>query len=482
MKRIIVVSFLITSLMAQDETSQTFFSVVTPFQPGMPERETFFRDSFMLHLGNRGAIELVPFGGRSTNGDKLAKYFLPFGKSEILVAESSASSFRERDVDPQHLNIGHTAGTFQSTVKFCFQQTFFGLGLAFRHDFSRDEDHGIWCAVSAPVMHVRNCAHLSETIANAGGTVSSGRVANVTQAFNQAAWLYGKIDNTVHTKTGLADVHAQLGYRWGEAEESHVDVYTGVVIPTGNKPCGGLVFEPIVGNNKHFGVLFGSLLVKQLYASPSRTIAVVIANDGRHLFANTQRRSFDLMGKPWGRYQEVYNSRAAATTAFSTGANGSPGINVFTDLLEVRPGFAHSLNIALLIQVHRVHIESGYNLYARQTEKVKFCSFKEGPALAGSSGGGITARARTINHIDATAEQYDINIGQYAQIRAGDIDLASAAHPAAIGHRVYGSLGYFVAEQPHVTTGAAVGGSYEFSCTNASLDRWLVWGKIELRY
>jgi hypothetical protein len=473
-----------------DIKSRTFFTAIPQFQAGTPEREALFRDHFVMNDTKRLVFEAVAYGGKSHNSNRLAQYFLPFGKCELLVAEDGASDVASRDVDAVHLNIAHDApgNTFQSKVKFIFEQDVFGIGLAARARIFKEKDSKWWVAASAPIEVVRNKAKLCETIEDAGGTLESAlvpRVANVTQAFKQTIWEFGRIDGEHHSRTRIADIELQVGYQWKTTGKSHGESYIGLVIPTGNKPEGKLVFEPIVGNNQHFGIMTGSMLAEEFYNDGIDSFYFIITGNSQYLFENSQVRSFDLTDKQWGRYMEVYVNKDAAQAAFNastpaTGDIGSPGINVFTRCLRVTPRFLHRYNLALLYKHKPWHLEGGYNLTSRQAEKVRLEKCLSGPALVAKGGSGQTTKARTINH-GANAVD-DFPLSQYAILAREDLDITSAAHPALISSVLYLSLGYQKNSKDSWSPMLGIGGSYEFSGDNTTLDRWTAWFKAGVVY
>ncbi len=495
MKRKLLLLFLsMPTFIAADEydiKSKTFFSAIPHFQAGSPEREAFFRDHFLVKDTKRFGMEAVVYGSWSHNSDRLAQYFLPFGKCELLVAEQGASSALGRDVDAIHLNINHVSpgNTFQSKVKFGFSQDVCGVGLAARARVFEEQDSKWWVAVSAPIESVSNKVDLCETVENKGGTLEATRVANVTQAFKQEEWKFGRIDCEKHSKVGIADVELQAGYQWKTTGVSHGESYIGVVIPTGNKPEGKVVFEPIYGNNHHFGFMTGSMLSEEFYNDGQDSFFVVMSGNSRYLFSGDEVRSFDLTDKQWGRYMEVYVNQDAAQAAsdassLATGDHGSPGINVFTRCMRVTPRFMHRLNVALLYKHSHYSAEAGYNLTSRQSEKVELKKCTYGPALVAGEGSatsdGKTTKSRTINHQAAGSD--DVSLPQYAGLNRLDLDITSAAHPALISQLLYASFGYQNSSQESWIPVMGLGGSYEFSADNTSLDRWTAWGKIELIY
>ena len=239
-KALVIICVVTHPLIANDSFNKTFLSVRPQFQVGTPERETMLRDPFITTF-DRGCLELVPFVGRSANSHKLSRYFFPFGRTELLVAEDGSPFASVRDVNAIHLNINHVQNTFASQVKFHYSQVVAGLGFAYRFKFFDESENGWWAALSAPVEMVQNKVCIQETILNAGGALEATRVANVTQAFKQPSWNFGRVDGKKHTKVGLADIEGQFGYAW-QPVGYYADLYLGFVIPTGNAPQGTQCF------------------------------------------------------------------------------------------------------------------------------------------------------------------------------------------------------------------------------------------------
>ena len=511
MKRLILISCIATALYnvssatstcasncACAHTSQSFFSVRPPFQEASPELVSAFNYEryHARRNGIGGAVQIVGFGGQSTNSTALAKYFMPFCH-ESVQSTLTHQEFPVNTVYAQHFNIFTQTGTFASTVSFAPRQTFGGLGISYRQDFLSNKDGSGFCfaSVSFPVLHVRNDMQLCEKVTDSGGGANPDDnttvVANMTQAFAQSAWEFGKIMCT-QSHTGVADVQVKFGYEWLHPH-CHVELYLGATLPTGNKPTGKFVFEAIVGNNRHGGIMWGGACGFQLWKDRDTSIHIEWALNSQYLLSNTQTRSFDLNYKPWSRYMETYASQADAQAAQDQPnpqlkANQStPGINVFTKPLSVTPGFIHDMNVAFaVLSMHGFTGEIGYNLYSKDQECVSLdCGWQEGPALKALLGGGATQPLRDITgNQDLDEELTPVPLADYTDsiITLDDLNLSSAAHPAYLSHTVYGSFGYRWDKRayPVFTT---LGASYEFSTiSNAVLDRWMAWGKVGVSF
>ncbi len=514
MKKIIIISLIVLNLGFRlrahcdpgDDISKTFYSVRPLFQSTSPEKDAFFRDSFIRHdQDQKNKAELVFFGGETNNEKELAKYFLPWGKPSILIASDGAENAADRDVNAIHLNIGHEDDVFESCVTFCPQQKVWGLGVRWRQWLSRTiEVHrlfkGFWVETSFPIMRVENTMGFCENIINPGDEVSPTRVANACEAFTQSSWNYGKISPTCLQKTGIGDVELKLGWEAAHDDICHFESYIGAVVPTGNRPKGCYVFEPIVGNNHHWGFMGGSLFAAKCYVNGDFSFSCLIEMNKRYLFEGDEIRTFDLVTKPWGRYMEVYANQEAAETAQTNvgsavnGDRGSPGVNYFTKCVKVKPGYVTTVNSGYLVVYKALHAEFGYNFFARQKEEIRltcnkgcncvWCCESEGnsnsPALVSATEGGYTTKTRTIkdNFNGAGVDQVPDN---YTAISICDFDVNSAQHPGVLSHTLYGSLGFSFDDWQYPLS-FGLGGSYETGSNNANSDRWTTWGRLALAW
>lgn len=541
MKKFIVISCtlagVITSAQAALTTSHTFFSARPNFQSASPERVSFFRNTLLDESccnGIGGAFQIVFYGGRTTDrgSEKLVRYFLPptcnsccLGVKEYNEdfetslnnaagpnsVGNSADYDRTKDVEARHFNIvtlggtGQvTTGSFSSRACFSAEQSKFGIGFNYLQRLSCkcDGSTGWWAEFSLPVERVKNKIVIREVIENDGGGSDlkpgldgAQHVNNFKEAFRQKNWNFGRINSDCSKdKWGVADIEVKFGYNTFTNECANLNGYIGFVAPTGTKVRAREVFEPIVGNNKHWGVMFGSTAGFTFVSKCNWDIEWLIDYNTRYLFSNHQVRSFDLNDKSWSRYMEVYSSPEQASQAFtdSDASAGTSGINVFTTCFKVKPGFQGILNNAWLFKWYgdcwTGLFEVGFNLYARQAERLEIdcCGVLEGVALKSVKGRGETTTARTIksNYENPGA---DISTGvtfaaRYLELSDCDIDLESASHPAVISHTAYATLG--VKGEGNCPYFAGVGASYEFQQKeiNSALERWTVWTKFGLTF
>ncbi|MCX5923947.1 MAG: hypothetical protein NTZ68_00780 [Candidatus Dependentiae bacterium] len=360
------------------------------------------------------------------------------------------------------------------------------------------------------------------------GTGDVAAPANVTEAFCQNAWNYGKIA-PCQKITRLADIELALGYQWWCGDCASTNWYVGVVIPTGNKVCAEFVAPAVVGNGFHAGLMTGSTTEVLLSDEENYQASYRLDMNARYLFKNTQKRSFDLLGNEWSRYMMVWENKAAYTAAVAAAnaitaiapvpATGSlfagvaqrgytPGINSFTADMSVKPRLQGRVNQALYIRGEHARLELGWNTFAKHKECVALaCPWDNAPAFAESSyiGGVGLNNARTIYN-DAQTMSYnvvdnlnrvfpittptalvtignntlaDTNYDDFA-ITEAQINLDSASSSATLTQTPYAVLGY--AWESDFMPQFSIGGSYEFSSGNSALNQWLVFGKFEMAF
>jgi hypothetical protein len=497
-----------------DNSSHTFLWIRPPFQSHMPEKEAMWRDRALARdCGISGAIQAVPFGGQTTQGKDIGKYFMFCNKNCLVVAEGNAfggalvpgaGNYNPnlRDVNAANFNIHTTGANFESTICFSPRQSFAGVGIDYKQYLHRRDacEKRWWFEVSSPIEWVRNDVRLTESISNPG-TVAAGAQGKVNTSMKEAflgqkpflnnitqpsavgflvtgsVWNFGKIAGS-RTHTAAAEIEVKIGYDYLCEEMCHAEGYIGGLIPTGNRPKGEFVFEPIVGNNFHGGLMWGASWGWEIWCSCDRYLHFEMATNGRYLFQNTQTRSFDVKNKPWSRYQLVYRNATEAAAQVV-----QEGINVFTQKVKVRPRYQKDLNTALVYSHCGFQGEIGYNFWAKTSEKVSLNTpWVPGPAFANINAAGFSTDISEINRAITIKEIFDgtgatIAYSNNARIQEQDLDLGSAATPCAISNIFYGSLGYrwdnwcwpvFV----------GVGGSYELASSCSAVNRFTVWGKF----
>lgn len=514
MKKFFSLIMLCTSIIsivnADVSSARTFFSIRPHFLKGSPERISLFRNDLLQERTKcRAAVEAVVYGSVTSHigSEKLSRYFLQPSSLDgaLNVREFNARAECEKpfnsedfnvnkDLEARNFNIVTRNQSFRSRVCIFPKQTVVGLGLVYKQSLKLNSDGTTewWFEASLPIENVKNDMGLRERITNRGGGPNRSRglngkrhVASMKRALNQDSWKYGKIAPCSLSKTGVADVNLIVGYNYHTAPHAHLASYFGLIVPTGNRPRGKYLFEPIVGNDHHWGIIAGNSIGFALLKRFGWHINWRTEMVANYLFQNHQIRSYDLIGKPWSRYLEVYSGPVQANNALRNDSHysGSSGINYMTGCFKVKPHYYGQFNTAFLFDRQFYHsditAELGYNLYARQAESVELVNSRRlnNVAIKAIQGKGRTTEARNIDqNFLRSYVPFDSN---YLTISKRTIDLESASHPAVVSHTVYTTVGV-TGEYRYGTLTTAVGGSYEFSQhrVNNSLNRWTAWGKF----
>lgn len=405
------------------------------------------------------------------------------------------------DLQSNNFGVITTDGTFESMISFCAQHTEAGVGLHWKQGFAFSEDKCKWwyLDIDLPIQYVRNKFTISENVINDGGGINTAVagvgipvVANMIQAFSQSDWLFGKVNNCCKlSKTGIADMEVKLGRQFVYTDQCMIAGYFGVLVPTSNSPCGQFIFEPVLGHGKHVGVMWGTEGGYEILSNCDDTwhFWLDYGCHAMYLFKHNEIRSFDLKNRPWSRYISVYANQAQAAQADSTGdVNVSkflstPGINVFTQCVQVTPGFQTNMTTALVFDHDCGFVgEVGYNLFFRQNECVQL-NWTEGPAIKAAIGGGATNPVLDISDTPLLVPLF-VPFANYSSslINQADLDLQSAAHPTITTELLYFNLGYQWDNRCNPIY-LGLGASYEFALKNyAVMNRWGIWGKFNVAF
>ncbi len=184
---------------------------------------------------------------------------------------------------------------------------------------------------------------------------------------------------------------------------------------------------------------------------------------------------------------EVYPSISFAQAAhdyIGTNADrGQPGINLFTQPVTVKPGFAGQCNATLVASRKGLHFESGYNLYARQSEKIKLkYPWIEQAALVSEDEQGFTKILANISFDASAFRRFDIDEYSKAVIRKRDLDLSSAEHPNMVVHQLYCNFGTQGEGDGKCTPLCGCGVAYDFAAGNSGMTRLSYWIKLGVSY
>ena len=311
---------------------------------------------------------------------------------------------------------------FESTITFCprIKNVMVDLHWHFGLDDWRE---GMYFKIHAPITWTKTALRMCECISQEG-TEASGyypagymattqiNTSELAKSFMQAiggthTWgdmkdplKFGIMTNCSQTKIRISDIQMALGYNFILKQDGHVGVNLRLYAPTGNKPCAIYLFEPVVGNGKHWelgGGLSASYICWRSEEHEDRFAGLWLDANITHLFKSCQCRSFDLFCKSNSRYMllEQMEVNAEDASQITGGAeyvaanyrytgNLIPAINWSTFNVDVK--IALQADIALKAAWVRENwsFDLGYNLWARSGEKYCFdccgggCCCKDG--------------------------------------------------------------------------------------------------------
>ncbi len=199
------------------------------------------------------------------------------------------------------------------------------------------------------------------------------------------------------TLTSVADLRMQLGWNFLSCPNYHLGVSFYAAAPTGNRPLGQFLFEPIVGNGKHWEVGAGITGHTNMWKSEDECCSTDVYVDANitHLFKTRQCRTFDLVDKPLSRYMlamkltdQVNNLSAADNGTFKI-----PSAQFANHFIPVANFSTIPVNVSAAVQADVVlkfawtycnfQWDLGYNLWARSCEKISRytgpCCFEKFP-------------------------------------------------------------------------------------------------------
>jgi len=247
---------------------------------------------------------------------------------------------------------------------------------------------------------------------------------------------YAKICPCAQSRTGLSDIQADLGWNFTR-ERYHIGAFARVAMPTGNRPQGEYLFEPMIGNGKQweFGGGITSHVVLWDWQEQNRTANFFCDANVTHMFSARQRRVFDLCKNgPLSRYMLAWKDTTVS------------GITSLVDIAPVANLTRCTVNVSSAVQVDVVALlnyfhnnftlDFGYNFWLRSCEKIKCascdCCNSSCQELDGKTW--KTISSGTIHELPNIASI--INSNDYYAIGQGDLN-TNGARTRGVSHKVF---------------------------------------------
>jgi hypothetical protein len=468
-----------------------------------------------------GSIHVVPFYQESEEENDTAEYFgFNWTKnlnlnitndgivSQIGVTPQSDAGVADH---PDHLftaetiihNYNWAAGNqvpMYANYSFRPDQEVYGVRISYNQDLDRILD-GLFVRFNAPIAEVMNDMNIKSlvtevktrlpegaTIAQAGpqyglldylaGQIENNYVTGQGAANNlQEPLKYAKITAGSHSKSGIADIEATLGYTLWHKTRLRIDLLGSMIVPTGNTPNGDYVFEPVYGNGHHWGVTAALDASCKLWNRPERHVKLTLVAKYKYLFPSTERRTLDFILNDPAEVQNFVrftNSKPLAGYYLLGGKNGVAGVfplaNVLTQDLQVSPGsqFEAMVNVSFFFK--GIIFDLGYDFYAREKEAV---------ALKHTWENDTYALAKL--DYNTNADFGSANRADASWINEDKLDFDTVRTPDQITHKAYTGLGYEW-EKLQYPVMLGLGFAYEVSNNNSALTNWQVWGKLAVSW
>ena len=312
-------------------------------------------------------------------------------------------------------------------------------------------------------------------------------VGQITQNYQ-----YGKISPCNLHKQGLAELTMILGYNVVLEEDSHLGLQLRVGAPTGNRPNSIFMFEPIIGNGKHWEVgcgLSGHFLFWEKDGEQELSFFGDI--NATHFFKTRQRRSFDF-------YNNGFFSRYLLLKVFDENQQYTSQLVPAINVTSLECNVVNAIQLDMVAMIGYTHdnfvFDLGYNGWIRSAEHIELLEglprnrygikgiqnvFQNGaPSNATQNNATILG-----NNFANQAVLTDPNSPVF--VNTQDINVSSAAVKLAVTHKLFTHIGYSW-DICDYTPFFGVGGEIEFEGINprntARIDRptlaqWGIWVK-----
>lgn len=466
-----------------------------------------------IHVPNASSwyatISALPEVTRSFKSDRIAQAM--FGTDTLHISGSQIENRGEQDILADYFGLSPTyLGTSYINpiiTNFIFE---FGLFVGF-DEWLR----GLYLEIFAPAVWTQWSFGITDVVVDDGSDtqfpalymdenavtapVTSFRKAltgNVTFGQMTNPLQYGKVCGA-QSKGGLSDLIIILGYDVVSNEFGYASFNARLGAPTGSRPRSVYLFEPIVGNGKHWELGLGFAGRGLVWEKDGQQeLNVFVEADFTHYFKAKQQRSFDLCPNGFGSRYELL--KQFDENGNYTG-NLLPAINVTSLYCNV----SVALQFEFLFMFGYAHTKGwvfdiGYNGWIRSKEKINLisCIPENMYGLKGIQNTNTTI-GNLSNATQSTASLFGNEYTQQGQtadqnspvfISTSDISLSSAASPLVLTHKLFTHFGYAWNEGEREPIVPYVGGglSIEFEGINTSntvkpnsntLSQWGFWIK-----
>lgn len=195
---------------------------------------------------------------------------------------------------------------------------------------------------------------------------------NFTFGDMKTPWCAGKFClNKKRKKIAFADIDFIVGYYLRKNPYYYFGGFLQLVFPTGSKRINKEIFEPIVGNGRHFELGFGLTSHFTLWNNIDSNISVFFEGNLTHLFSNRQCRLFDYSRN--GTFSRYLLLKEYNTSGITPQYAGSLiNANCFNNReAKVKINIKGDFSVKVSYLWKNLDIDIGYNVYGHTKEIVK---------------------------------------------------------------------------------------------------------------
>lgn len=431
-------------------------------------------NNYLYHMNNdennEHYISIKPFYQRTNASCNLSKFFLKNNQTSLSIREDG-----QGDINPLWVSgIADIDLLYDSILTMSPIRQATGSIVSYFVNLDNHILHA-WFSLHTAVVHARHHLNLQEFNLENEGIINSYESA--CDIFDHPTWKAGRLSCKNLTHTGLDDIQIKLGYNFINNNNKNFSTYFTSMIPTGEAPTSFRIFEPLVGS-KHLGL--GCGFNSNITLSDSWSWMLDIKYN--YMLKGKERRCFDLNNGDWSRYLAVVRELEPYFT--------QPGINSFTQNVEVTPGHTGQSWTAFHYQKQSYYFEVGYNLWIRGSEKInlleKTLNLTENDdpigiadlqALVPPLAPAKSAHTAQIQQSIAGNNQVESDT-VFTPTTINDLNIESACNKKGHSHTVYITCGYQPCSIQNISFNFS--GSYEFSSRLGIPNQYSIWGSVSI--
>lgn len=435
-------------------------------------------------------LTVAPFYQLSNNKSNLGKYFGTNNKNEIKIDEPTRLDPPAEGVDVQSGLLFHKQ-TDIPDLKGCLklepEQQKYGVYFSYNQDLGAIHK-GLFFRVNIPFEHVENDLHatVKDEVKHTKEAPSDDKEWGILDYFSgtyknetgnetnndnlQAPLCKAKICG-MRSATGIADIEILFGYTLASKKEHEKKMYLKAIVPTGSKPDGEYLFQPIVGNGQHWGLGTGFDGSMNITKGEDYSLECLFGLNFTYLFKETEKRTLGYRTSssfadnrkdialifPWSYY--LLGGEVDKKQLF-------PLANVLTQDVSVLP--AGRLHGHTSFAYHRSNttFDFGYAFYAQEGEKVSIKCWKNNTY-------GL-AKPDHATRNDFSLTNGDIVAG--GAINKLELDPNTAATPAVFRQSIHGGVCYTLSEWENPFM-IGCGFSVDWTQDNTTPTGYTIWAK-----